>query len=442
MTNQTRGLAGTGAPTQVQLSTKVKYCLYARKSSEGEERQALSIDSQIKEMIGLAEKEKLEVAETKQESFFAKATGQRPIFNEMVEGIKSGKYNGILTWATDRLSRNAGDLDVLVDLMDEKRLVEIRTYGQIFTDNPNEKFLLMILGSQAKLENDNLGVNVMRGLRARIETGLWPGMAPLGYLNQKLLDKRCELIVDKKRAAAVKLIFKKAGCGWSGRKIYHWLKDDLKFTTRGDKYLTLSGIYRMLTSPFYYGMFEYPKKSGNWYRGKHVPLITEELFQKIQFQLKREETRREAGEFVFTKLITCGYCASSIIAEQKFVKRKDGTATRCVYYGCSRTKNRNCKNSYLTEEKLITEISKHLDKISLNELGVRMQIEEEAERFRKLQCVAGGKTNIAINADNIDIKSYAKHLLAEGGDSEKRKFLSNLRSVMVYNDQKLMVVEE
>jgi len=146
--------------------------LYARKSSESEERQALSIDSQVKEMLQLAEKEKLEIVKIKKESFSAKATGQRTVFNEMVEGIKSGKFNSILTWATDRLSRNAGDLGALVDLMDEKLLAEIRTYGQKFTDSPNEKFLLMILGSQAKLENDNRGVNVMRGLRARVETGL------------------------------------------------------------------------------------------------------------------------------------------------------------------------------------------------------------------------------------------------------------------------------
>lgn len=416
--------------------------MYARKSSESEERQALSIDSQIKEMTQLAEKEKLEVVETKQESFSAKATAQRPVFNEMVDGIKSGEFNGILAWATDRLSRNAGDLGTLVDLMDEKRLVEIRTYGQQFTDSPNEKFLLMILGSQAKLENDNRGVNVMRGLRARVETGLWPGMAPLGYLNQKLLDKRCELIVDKKRATIVKLIFKKAADGWSGRKLYHWLKDDLKFTTRGNKHLTLSGIYRMLTSPFYYGMFEYPKKSGSWYHGKHQPLMSEDLFQKVQLQLKREETRREAGEFIFTKLISCGYCGSGIIAEQKFVKRKDGTTTRCVYYGCSRTKNCECKNTYLTEEKLMNEISKNLNRIQLNELGVRMQIEAEAERFKKLQYVAGGKTNAVIDPNGIDIRSYAKHLLAEGGDSEKRKFLSNLRSMLIYRNQKLEVIEK
>src|SRR5271157_6146767 len=103
---------------------KIKYVLYARKSTESEERQVLSIDSQVKEMMQLAEKEGLEIAEIRRESHSAKATGQRPVFNEIVNDIHLGKFNGILTWAADRLSRNAGDLGKLVDLMDEKLLIE------------------------------------------------------------------------------------------------------------------------------------------------------------------------------------------------------------------------------------------------------------------------------------------------------------------------------
>lgn len=87
----------------------------------------------------------------------------------------------------------------------------------------------------------------------------------------------------------------------------------------------------------------------------------------------------------------------------------------------------------------MNEISKHLDKISLNELGVRIQIEEEVERFRKLQCVVCGKVNTTINADDLDIRTYAKHLLAEGSDSEKRRFLSNLRSMLIYKNQQIGV---
>lgn len=157
---------------------KIRYVLYARKSTESEERQVLSIDSQIKEMLDLAEREKLEIVEIRRESHSAKESGQRPVYKEILEDVRRGRFNGILTWAPDRLSRNAGDLGSIVDLMDQQLLMEIRTYGQQFKNSPNEKFLLMILCSQAKLENDNKSINVKRGLRTRVEMGLWPGKYP------------------------------------------------------------------------------------------------------------------------------------------------------------------------------------------------------------------------------------------------------------------------
>ena len=219
MTNQTKGSVGAVTPTQVQLPIKVKYVLYARKSTESEEQQILSIDSQIKEMLTMAERDHLEVVEIKKESHSAKEAGQRPVFNEIIDEIKSGKFNGILTWAADRISRNAGDLGRIVDLMDSGKLIEIRTYGQKFTNSPNEKFLLMILGSQAKLENDNKVVNVKRGLRARCEMGLWPCTAPTGYLNSTSKEKSCHVEIDPHRAPAIKKMFEKiAYAKYSGRR--------------------------------------------------------------------------------------------------------------------------------------------------------------------------------------------------------------------------------
>ena len=162
---QSTGLIGK----EVILPTiKIKYCLYARKSTESDEEQALSIDSQVKEMLTIAERENLEIIDIRRESHSAKDSGQRPVFKELLEDIRRKRFNGILTWAPDRLSRNAGDLGSLVDLMDEKQLLEVRTYGQHFHNSPNEKFLLMILCSQAKLENDNKSINVKRGLKTRV----------------------------------------------------------------------------------------------------------------------------------------------------------------------------------------------------------------------------------------------------------------------------------
>ena len=112
---------------------KIEYCLYARKSSESDERQAMSIDSQIDEMLQLAKRDNLKIKEIKKESHSAKMSGSRPVFTELLQELRQKKFNGILTWAPDRLSRNAGDLGSVVDLMDQGKLVKIQTYSQSFS---------------------------------------------------------------------------------------------------------------------------------------------------------------------------------------------------------------------------------------------------------------------------------------------------------------------
>jgi hypothetical protein len=239
------------------------------------------------------------------------------------------------------------------------------------------------------------------------------------------------------------MMFEKVGNEkWSGRKVFNWLKHDLNFHTRGNKNLTLSGIYRTLTQPFYYGMFEYPRDSGTWYQGKHKPIITEELFQKVQEQLKRDQIVRETHEFAFTKLLTCGLCGSGISAEEKFKALKDGGTNRYVYYGCSRARDRNCKNKYIREEELIEQIIKILDKININELGMKMKLEEDISRFNRLQSVIGGKAKISDEAvKETDIRKYAKHLLREGSATEKRELLANLRSRLIYKNKELALAD-
>ncbi len=385
----------------------------------------LSIDSQIKEMLQLAEREGLQIVAMKRESHSAKETGQRPIFNEIVEEIKGGKYNGILTWAPDRISRNAGDLGKIVDLMDAGGLQEIRTYSQSFRNNPNEKFLLMILGSQAKLENDNRGINVKRGLRTRVEMGLWPTTPPTGYLTQKNMEKKCQVIIDPERSPIVRKMFEKMAYEhWSGRKIHHWLKFELNFKTVGNKNLALSNIFRTLQNPFYYGVFEYPKASGNWYTGKHEPLITKELFELVQTQLKRDNITRQSHEFAFTKLIVCGKCGSCVSAEEKYKPRKDGTTIRYVYYGCGRSKDHHCKgNKYLREEDLVEQLLGVLDQIDLNVLGVQIKFKDELKRHNKFQRTVLGLSNPSAEHEDIDLKTYAKYILKEGTMEEKRELM-------------------
>ena len=432
---------GTISPRPQILPPPARYVLYARKSTESEERQILSVDSQVKEMLQVAERENLNVAEVRRESHSAKTTGERPVFNDILADIRAGRFNGILTWAPDRLSRNAGDLGSLVDLMDQKLLLEIRTYGQKFTDSPNEKFLLMILGSQAKLENDNRGVNVKRGLRMRAEMGLRPGVAPTGYLNENRIDRKCQVIVDPQRAPVIKQMFEKVAYEkWSGRKLYHWLKFDLNFKTKGNKNLSLSNIYIILTNPFYYGAFEYPQGSGNWYSGKHQPIIKKELSDKVREQLKRDQIQKENKEFAFTKLITCGLCGSGITADEKFKKQKNGNVHRYVYYGCTRSRDLHCKGGYIREEELIDQLSAVLDKLNVNELGVRDKFEKELERYNRFRrAVLGIGKDEKLPEEKIDIKTYAKYLLKEGTIVEKRELLGCLKSRLVIKNKVVLL---
>ena len=115
----------------------------------------------------------------------------------------------------------------------------------------------MILCSQAKLENDNKSINVKRGLKTRVEMGLWPCPAPTGYQKEKRADRKCETLIDPEQAPTIKKMFEKvAHDHWSGRKIYNWLKFDLNFrTSYGKKHLSLGNIYKILDNTFYYGVF-------------------------------------------------------------------------------------------------------------------------------------------------------------------------------------------
>ncbi len=178
--------------------------------------------------------------------------------------------------ASHRLSRNTGDQRTIVDLLDQKKLIEIRTHNQRFTDNPNEKFILMILGSQAKLENHNKSINVKRGLKTKCELGLWPSVAPTGYLNGTNVNEKDIVYIDQQRAPIIMKMFERVAYeGVIGKKLFFWLRDEIKLKTRYGKPLTLCNVYII-----YYGTFEYPRDSGRRFQGEHEPIISKELFEE------------------------------------------------------------------------------------------------------------------------------------------------------------------
>jgi hypothetical protein len=298
----------------------------------------------------------------------------------------------------------------------------------------------MVLCSQAKLENDNRGINVKRGLRTRVEMGLWPAPAPTGYLKENRNDRKCETIIDPERAPVVKKIFEKVAYErWTGRKVYNWLKFELNFRSAyGKKHLSLGNVYKLLENTFYYGTFEYPRNSGNWYVGKHEPLITKELFDQVQAQIKSQVMRTEGKEFAFTKMMTCHRCGSGITADEKFKRPQNGNVHRYVYYHCAKSKDKDCKGAYIEEKVLIREFQKLIDSISFSEMPMKDKIKKEIARIKKFQqSLLDIKQDIKVEV--VDLKNYAKFILKDGTIEEKRELLGYLNGQIVLNNKKIIL---
>lgn len=430
--------------------TDIRYCLYARKSSESDERQAMSIDGQISEMLKIAKREKVNVVETITESHSAKESGQRPEFNILLSKLSEGKFNAILTWAPDRLSRNAGDLGRIVDLMDQGKLLQIKTYSQSFTNNPNEKFLLMILCSQAKLENDNRGVNVKRGLRNKCEFGIRPGLAPIGYTNVLKANRISTVEQDTQRAPIIKEIFEKVAYqGYSGRMVKKWL-DDIDFRTKSGCRMPLSKVYVALQNPFYYGEFQYGDK---WYKGTHKPLISKTLFEKVQIQLQVAPKQWNKQLFPFKKICKCGSCGGSVTAEIKYRRTKANQVNTHIYYHCNRIKKYDCKEPYITEQELIKQLIGHLPEIKLNTKYLMAEFETEVKRLQHLKATVidkftprfeltqhntgAGNTEEVSSSQTEILREYLLHVLQYGTPEERLKILGGVKSKFELKDRKI-----
>ncbi len=414
--------------------TDLKYCLYARKSSESDERQAMSIDSQLAEMRALAENDGLNVVCELQESYSAKDSGKRPVYNKMLAALAHDEYNAILTWAPDRLSRNAGDLGAVVDLMDQGKLLHIRTYSQTFTNNPNEKFLLMILCSQAKLENDNKSINVKRGIKTKCEMGWRPGVAPLGYMNRAFGGIN-DIILDPDRSELIKEAFHKAGYErWSGRRLKAWM-DEQGFTNRSGKPISVSQILVILSTPFYYGRFQYPQApDAPWYTGAHKPLISKELFDLVQETRGVNKGVWGSKTFAFRGMLKCGQCNADITAQDKFKILKSGDTKRFVYYNCTRRKDPDCKEKYVSETKLCellqAFIEEHYHKIEISE-KLRAKVDKHYYVTKTLL----GHYKIDQKLDNPLIE-YSRYILTSGTESERIIFAGGINTKLkIFNGE-------
>ena len=162
----------------------------------------------------------------------------------------------------------------------------------------------------------------------------------------------------------------------------------------------------------------------------HTPLITKELFDETRRSIKSQVIKSEGKEFAFTRIMKCGVCGSGITADEKFKKLKAGGVNRHVYYRCTKSKDRKCKNKALNETDLVDALIKMFDSLSLNKVKLNTKLDDEIQKFKKLQAMFLGKKRTE-KIESIDLRDYAKFVLREGAILEQRSVLGCVSSELV-----------
>src|SRR3989338_8580824 len=282
----------------------LKYILYARKSTDVEDKQVLSIDAQLAELRAYAKQNRLEIVDELIEKQSAKIPG-RPIFNDMIRRIENGEINAILSWHPDRLARNSVDGGKLIYLVDTGRLAALKFNTFWFEPTPQGKFMLNIAFGQSKYYIDSLSENTKRGLRQKVRRGEYPSRAPIGYINDSRVKK---IFVDKKRSKIIREVFELYAQNKSKLDdVSHFLAQHNIYSRNG-KRIKRDRVTRILSNPFYYGHFKY---GGELYEGKHEPIIAKKLFDQVQEVLKqrgRVRIHEKNQPQVFCGLLRCGTC--------------------------------------------------------------------------------------------------------------------------------------
>ena len=382
--------------------TKINYRLYARKSSVAEDKQVLSIASQIDELKKIIADRKIVLRDEDimREEHSAKTAYTRPVFEQLIKDIDQGKVQAIIGWHPNRFARNAVDAARLIEQMDLNKLVEIVTPSQTYRNTPQDKFFFTMLCSQAKMENDSKGIDVKRGLRRKNQMGHPGGVAKPGYKNDYGKKGERRVLVDPERFGLVKQLLEMFLTGkHSVRALLKYSNEVMGFKTiqrtkEGGAPLQLSQLYRMLKDPYYAGFFYGKDENDQMVRyevNQEISrMITEEQYWQIQSLLGRKgipcpSTNRYT--FPYTGKTRCGTCGCSVVAENKhqlicptcrhkfaYKNREDcpschnkisemngATYLHYMYYHCSKKRDVNCPERSVHQSTIDTSIAEFIE---------------------------------------------------------------------------------
>ncbi len=365
--------------------SKLRYIRYSRKSSEAKDRQAASINDQNTECEEYAIKKKLNIIYRLQESKSAYKPRKREVFDEMFQLIKNGKADAIITWKPDRLSRNPEEGGMILQLLQDGVLKEIRTPSGNVYNPDSDHLILQIHFGMANQYSRNLSQTVKRALKHKVERGEYPGNAFVGYVT--FGDKGSKNIKPHPiEATLVKKTFLLTATGqYSLANISNFLYAK-GITARSGRKFSKGQTHRMLTNTSYYGYFMY---NGEMYKGTYKPIITKKLFDEAQDGLRdrskpKVNTWRKAS---YNGLFKCPDCGSAITTTVK-IKHYKGTnrTAKFVYLHC--TKRRDvCTQPPISLEDFESKLLEKILGISIDKdvwnVGMKLLKEKNKEEINR-----------------------------------------------------------
>lgn len=346
------------------MNNKAKYFLYARKSTESDERQIQSLADQINIMRSKAKILWIEIIDIFQESMSAKAPW-RYMFNEMIQRIHNWEAEGIIAWKLDRLSRNPIDSWNIQYMLQTGALEKVITNDKEY--NSNDAWLLMSVENW--MSNQfiiDLKKNVKRWMDSKTEKWIFCWQAPEWYLNIKdnktiivdeqnfpLIKKAWDLILTWTYSVPQVLKILNNKWGYSSNK--KWKNE-----------ISMAWLYAIFKNPFYTGDFLRKWEIKKW---THKAMITWEEYDRVQQLIgkKGNTIRWKTREFAFTWTMKCWECGCSIVAEEKnkYVKAT-WTMKKYIYYRCSKRKKWcTCKQKPINLNKLEEQINDILKNIEI-----------------------------------------------------------------------------
>lgn len=361
----------------------LKFIIYARKSTEGADRQMASLPDQLDIAKQIVVKNNYKVVKTFQEAASASKCNNRPKFDQMVRMIEQGKANGIICWQTNRLARNPKESSIIQQLLIDGKLKLIHTNDRVYRPEDNT-IVFGVEASMATQYSIDLSKNVTRGVHSKNKHGHCTGVAPQGYLNSRDENNQPTVIIDPDRFYVLQRIFKLYLTGnYTVPDLLSVLNEDYHFTTVkrkkiGGKPMSLIGLHGMLRNPFYMGKVRDMEDDNIFHQGTWQPMITEDEYWRIQ-RLKsryaeehnlRPKTLVKSARYELKGMLKCAHCGCTIIGEYHERLVSDGHYKEHMYYKCTKkSPHQKCiMRGSISEKEAFRQIDAILDHYTLHPL--------------------------------------------------------------------------